>query len=72
MKVELMPLMTAVMRILKVQPEDVLQEALDRDFINNTEEEITNIFMLELMRKVEVICIERFNALGKGRIEIMF
>ncbi|MCR8964121.1 competence protein CoiA [Brevibacillus halotolerans] len=71
-KVELIPLMTAVMRILKVQPEDVLQEALDRDFINNTEEEITNIFMLELMRKVEVICVERFNALGKGRIEIMF
>ncbi|MED1745760.1 competence protein CoiA [Brevibacillus borstelensis] len=71
-KVELLPLLSAVMRVLKVQSEDVLTEALNRGFISKTEEDISNAFVVELMKKVEVICVDRFNSLGKGRIDLVF
>ncbi|MCG7317646.1 competence protein CoiA [Brevibacillus laterosporus] len=71
-KVELKQLLFSVLKVLKIQTEDVLQEALRQGFITVEDEMITNKFVVELLKKAEVICVERFNALGKGKIEIMF
>lgn len=70
--VALQPLLYAIMKILKVQTDDVVGEALKLGFIGMRDTEVTSALVLELLKKVEVICVERFNALGKGKIEIVF
>ncbi|GED73035.1 hypothetical protein BRE01_67370 [Brevibacillus reuszeri] len=71
-KIELLPLLNAVMKVLKVSSNDVIRESVKRGFISHMDIEVTGIFVIELLNKVGAICVERFNALGKGRIDLMF
>ncbi|WP_064199083.1 competence protein CoiA [Brevibacillus brevis] len=71
-KIELVPFLSAAMKILGVSSNDVIRESVKRGFINYMDTDVTSEFAIELLKKLEVICVDRFNALGKGKIEIMF